>query len=323
MKKYSRLTLAMLALYVLTTGVIARATGTTVDRTATINGIQLHYLLYSPSHPASPAPLFVALHGCLETAQNFADGTRLNDLAEKNGFYVVYPDQTYTNNNLKCWNFFNPENQRRGAGEAGWIAGVTQNVITELGIDSSRVYIAGMSAGAAMAANLLACYPDLYMGGLLHSGLEAGVAANSTDAQTAMSNGPADTVAQSVQTAYACSPTHPHSLRVVIFHGKSDTTVNPVNATRELQQFTGVNHLIQPQATVNAATSQITQAQGQDSASVTDENFTIQSSSSDLVKLITVDNMSHAWSGGSSVGSYTDPKGVDASTIGVNFLLGL
>jgi poly(hydroxyalkanoate) depolymerase family esterase len=118
---------------------------------------------YVPSSaPTQPRALVVALHGCTQTAPDFATGSRWNALAEAAGFVVVYPEQSAAANGTQCWNWFLPEHQVRGAGEPGTIAGITQQAIAAHGIDPSRVYVTGVSAGADMTAILAATYPDLY-----------------------------------------------------------------------------------------------------------------------------------------------------------------
>src|SRR2546428_449627 len=135
------------------------------------------YSVYTPTkyQVGSAVPLVVMLHGCTQTARDFAAGTQMNQLAEEYGFVVVYPQQTRTYNQNLCWNWFAPANQYRGSGEPAILAGIVQTMKqeqTSWSIDPRRVYVAGHSAGAAMAVILGATYPDLFAAIGVHSGLQ-------------------------------------------------------------------------------------------------------------------------------------------------------
>lgn len=294
----------------------------TVTRTTKAGQIELSYTLFVPSQPAAQPALFVALHGCFQENTAFADGIRLNEIAEQRGFYVLYPNQSYINNAWKCWNWFIPDNQQRGPGELGWMAEVTKRLIVSKKIDSDKVYVVGLSAGSAMAADLIGCYSEIYHGALLHSGLEFGAAQNEIEAHNVMKTGPSRSTDDAAELAFNCSPHHPHPLKVIIFHGEKDPSVDIINSKRTRDQFIGVNKLILQDAEVSSSASQIKQDQYRYSADVVDYRFSTSNSTATLVKTVFVQQMAHAWSGGSSVCSYMDPLGVDATTIGVNFLMG-
>ncbi len=104
-----------------------------------------------------PLPMMVMLHGCSQGAETLAGDTGMNLIAEKYGFVVVYPEQSLQANPSVCWNWFDPESQRRGGGELAIVIGIMQTVAQSIAIDRSHVYAAGLSAGAAMASNLIAC----------------------------------------------------------------------------------------------------------------------------------------------------------------------
>ena len=194
------------------------------------------YKLYVPSglHTGRPVPLIVMLHGCTQSPEDFAAGTRMNTLAEEQNFLVAYPAQPASANAQKCWNWFSPGDQERDGGEPALIAGITRQIMRDYAVDSARIYVAGLSAGGAAAAIMGAAYPDLYAAVGVHSGLACGAARDLPSAFAAMRRGGAGTLrrASSDVTASDAAQTVP----TIVFHADGDTTVHPSNSDHVLAQ---------------------------------------------------------------------------------------
>jgi poly(hydroxyalkanoate) depolymerase family esterase len=252
------------------------------------------YKLFVPTTLASGAPLVVMLHGCTQSADDFAAGTRMNELAQAQGFLVAYPEQVSSANAQRCWNWFNPNDQRRDQGEAAIIAGLTKAVIAEFGADPSRVFVAGMSAGGAQAAVLGSTYPDLFAAIGVHSGLACGAAHDMMSAFSAMQQGRPGQGTLGVPA--------------ILFHGDRDNTVNPRNADSVAAQL----------ASGGIETHETGTAAGGLSYTRLIRRGT---DGKPLLEQWTVQNLGHAWSGGSSAGSYTEPRGPDASREMLRFFL--
>jgi poly(hydroxyalkanoate) depolymerase family esterase len=258
------------------------------------------YKLFVPSRAREPAPLVVMLHGCTQTPEDFAAGTGMNALAERDGVYVVYPGQSRRANGQRCWNWFEPGDQGREAGESAIIAGLTRAIIAEHPIDPARIYIAGLSAGGAAAANVARAYPDLYAAVGIHSGLAAGCARDLTSALMAMRSGAAG--------SEVSGPARAEGVRVptIVFHGDEDGTVSARNADLVLAQAGA--------AGLDAAHEHV----ASDGHPYTRTRYRDRSGRV-LVEDWRVRGAGHAWSGGSPRGSYTDPRGPDASRAMLDF----
>jgi poly(hydroxyalkanoate) depolymerase family esterase len=224
----------------------------------------------------------------------------MNNLAEENTFLVAYPAQTRSANASKCWNWFKESDQRRDHGEPSLIAGITRQIMHDFPIDSGRVYVAGLSAGGAAAAILGRTYPDLYAGVGVHSGLACGAARDIPSAFAAMRQGGAATTV--TRRRYeSIVPT-------IVFHGDSDRTVNSINGEQIISQSKAA-------ASLETEISQGVAPGGIRFTRTIQTNKTGQT----LLEQWMLHGAGHAWSGGSPAGSYTEPRGPDASREMVRF----
>jgi poly(hydroxyalkanoate) depolymerase family esterase len=250
------------------------------------------YILYVPTTGTGPRPLVLMLHGGTQTAADFAAATRMSELAEEHGFLVAYPEQDTSANAMRYWNWFEPDDQRRGAGEPAILVGIVAEVAAQYEVDRERVYVAGFSAGAAMAAVLGAAYPDVFAAVGVHSGLPQGCATDVGSAFAAMRSArPGRPLARPVP--------------VIAFHGDADPTVAVENAARVVEQFTGGplrGDTLVERGPGRPATRLVVRRAGEP-----------------VGELWTVHGSAHAWSGGAAGGSYTDPAGPDASAEMVRF----
>ncbi len=258
------------------------------------------YKLYIPSgYHGQAMPLVVMLHGCTQSPDDFAAGTGMNGVAESEGFFVAYPAQAATANISKCWNWFEAAHQQREHGEPAIIAGITRQVMAQYDIDPGRVYVAGLSAGGAMAAIMGVTYPDLYAAVGVHSGLAPGCAQDLPSALQAMKQG---------GTRGQVRVRRPAPL--ILFHGDGDSTVHSCNADRLVQQWTAAAGSQTPGTTVPPVMVERGQKVG-------GHTYTRQiyrdGRGQPVVERWTIHGAGHAWSGGSHSGSYTDPAGPDAS----------
>jgi poly(hydroxyalkanoate) depolymerase family esterase len=260
------------------------------------------YKLYVPSgYNEQPVPLVVMLHGCTQSPDDFAAGTRMNDLAEEGTFLAAYPAQAQSANISKCWNWFSPADQQRDQGEPSILAGITRQVMRDFRVEPGRVYIAGLSAGGAAAAILGATYPDLYAAIGVHSGLACGAARDVASAFAAMRQG---------QSEVARGNRAPHAVPTIVFHGDRDTTVNPIN---------GDQVIAQSKATAQLRTT-VTTGESPGGLHFTRTVQTDVNGTSILEHWV-LNGAGHAWSGGSSAGSYTEPRGPNASREMMRFFL--
>ncbi len=263
-------------------------------------GREMAYKLYVPStYRGQALPLVVMLHGCTQSPDDFAAGTRMNEIAEEQDILVAYPGQTASANAQKCWNWFDAKDQQRDRGEPALIAGLTREIMRGFAVDPARVYVAGLSAGGAAAAIMAQAYPDLYAAAGVHSGLACGAATDMPSAFAAMRQGG---IPRSGRTG--------RPVPTIVFHGDRDRTVHPSN---------GEHVLTQAKAGATLTTT-VTRGEAPGGLSYT---RTVQSddAGSPALERWVLHGAGHAWSGGSGAGSYTEPRGPDASREMLRFFL--
>jgi poly(hydroxyalkanoate) depolymerase family esterase len=265
------------------------------------------YKVYVPSHTdGRKRPLLIMLHGCTQNPDDFAVGTGMNRLAEEHGFIAAYPGQSVSANQTACWNWFHVMNQMRDQGEPCIIAGITRSIMAAFDIDVERVYVAGLSAGGAMAAVMSTTYPELYAATGIHSGLAYGSATDMASAFAAMKSAPVLAQRKSHAT------TAKGRVRTIVFHGASDQMVHPSNAEVILAGArAGLTGPVKETRQVGSAGGRAyTRTVIEDARGIPH------------VEYWAIEGLGHAWSGGSPEGSHTDQHGPDASREMLRFFLG-
>lgn len=273
------------------------------DHHFTCDAGTLRYKLFVPSSvDAGKRPLLLMLHGCTQSPDEFALGTRMNTLAEVQGYVVAYPEQPQGKNPSKCWNWFRARDQQRGQGEPALLAALARHLVDAHGLDGKRVYAAGLSAGGAMAAVLGSTYPDVFAAIGVHSGLPFGIAHDVPSALAAMKQG---TPASAAATRAALG-----TVPAIVFHGDRDTTVDPCNGAAVIAQSMGKAG--SPAAGPDAPRATVEHGSVPGGRRYTRTVFTHPDGSS-VAEQWTVHGGGHAWFGGDPQGSYTDRSGPDAS----------
>ncbi|SEA73080.1 PHB depolymerase family esterase [Variovorax sp. YR216] len=258
------------------------------------------YKLFAPrKNTGRRRPLVLMLHGCNQHPEDFAAGTKMNRLAHAHGFLVLYPAQARHANAHRCWNWFKPQHQQRDRGEPALLAALTRFVMSEQDVDPARVYVAGLSAGGAMADILGRAYPDLFAAVGVHSGVPAGAASDLASALAAMKAGRAGTGER---------PRMP----TIVFHGDADQTVHPRNG----------EHVVAAALAGHGGESRAGEARTQsfNGRSVTRRTYA-DTHGRGAVEHWLLHDGGHAWAGGSPEGSFTDPAGPDASAEMLRFFL--
>lgn len=256
----------------------------------------LKFKLYIPPGKLTESrPLLLMLHGCAQNPDDFSEGTRANDFARKQGWFVLYPEQSQHANPQRCWNWFKTRHQERGRGETAVLSSLVLSVAERYNVDASRVHVAGLSAGGAMAMVLGRAHPELFASVGVHSGLPVGIAKDAASALALMRDGPPARQQENTSSAHPVPPT-------IVFHGTRDTVVSPRNGEAIFASFSLDNqrpaHIERGIAGGRRFTRKI---------------------NSDLAgkvrsELWLIDGAGHAWSGGGANGSYADSEGPDATS---------
>ena len=285
------------------------------------------YKLYvPPDHVGRQLPLVVMLHGCSQDPDDFAAGTGMNDQARDLGFFVLYPAQSKNANPSRCWNWFKHNHQKRGSGEPALIADMTLVVMNRYAVDASRVYIAGLSAGGAMAAIVAAAYPEIFAAVGVHSGLPRGAARDMVEALAVMKKGLAgvgtDARPSRDDARTSAGTRTPMSVRTIVFHGDEDRTVHPSNGEEVIAAaLRGGDSATGAFPTFAASRPKVERG-----VSASGRRYT-RSTHHDLqgnafAEHWLVHGAGHAWSGGHASGSHTDVTGPDATREMLRFFFG-
>jgi poly(hydroxyalkanoate) depolymerase family esterase len=261
--------------------------------------------------------MVVMLHGCTQSADDFALGTQMNRLADEHGFLVVYPEQSGQANMSKCWNWFDPHDQARDAGEPSLIAGIVREVVGRHGADPRRIFVAGLSAGAAMAVVLGETYPELFAGVGAHSGLPFGSAHDIPSAMAAMKGGRSGL--PGLKSAPGATKKAVQPVPIIVFHGDRDHTVQQSNGAEIVKQALGAYLVQNPSDSLTSVTQEGKSSGGRR------YTRTIHASGKGRgrIEFWNLHGARHAWSGGDARGSYTDRAGPDASAEMIRFFLAL
>ena len=312
------------ALYASNRAVIERATQSKhhgrIDplETTIVAGRTRRAVVHTPAdvEPGTACPLVCMLHGCTQDAASIAAATRMNEAADRHGFVVVYPQQERGENPQACWNWFSPDHQARGAGEPASIAAVVRELMgttSAVAIDARRVFVAGMSAGGAMAAILGATYPDLFAAVAVHSGVAYGSASGVGAAFSSMARGAGDPAALG-RAAHAAMGDLARPVPCIVVHGTADATVAPINGDQALAQSMAANQLAAPEWCEFDPTRPSDRSHGRVEGGHHYEHSRWMDRRGELThELLRVEGLGHAWSGGAPGCSYTDPRGPDAT----------
>lgn len=265
--------------------------------------------VFVPAKPASPAAAVLMLHGCTQKADGFAEATRMDAVAEESGFYAIYVEQPDTIQAGRCWQWFDAKHQARGAGEPKDLTEVVKGVVTAKGIDPDRVYVAGLSAGAAMSVILGATYPDVFTAIGVVAGAPYASATSFTETYAVSQSGSPDP-AKLGDLAKAAMGSYARAVPTMVFHGTADGLLNVKNGRDVADQWVRTNGLVLGDGTLAAPTTKAGTANGYGTTTTTHRQA---SNNGTVVELVIVEGLGHAWPGGLAGGSYSDERGPDAS----------
>ena len=261
---------------------------------------------------SKPGTMLVMLHGCTQNAEDFARGTRMDLVAEEQGFLVLYPEQISEANPRGCWNWFTPEHQSRGAGEPAILSALIGDVGVQYGADAMRVHVVGVSAGAAMAGLLAVAYPHQFASLSMVSATSWRAANDVPSALHVMRNGAGENAA-TAQQMIAAMGDDARALPTLVLHGDQDAVVNVRNANETAAQWVAAHSQLRHDAGLPMLQADPNVAARTEHEYRVQEQSWRDSDGRDAVTVVHIGELGHAWSGGSARGSYTDEKGPDAS----------
>ena len=288
---------------------------------APLPGRRLPYFLYLPEKAPSAAmrtrgrPLLVMLHGCEQSATQFAEGTRMNRLAERKGYAVLYPQQSLRSHARRCWKWYDKLTQE-GGGDVRLIVGAIEQVAARYAIDHTRIYICGISAGAGMAHIVALNHPHLFAALGLHSGPVFGAGHSLIGALQVMQHGAAARADAAIDEVLARHPAFPR-LPTILLQGQADKVVRPINQTQLVRQSVRVNRL--PADTLVTAQRLPGGAAGGRNPAHAYALHDYQVGKDVLLRVAQVEHLEHAWSGGDASLPFNDKAKPDASKMLLDF----
>ncbi|GAA5528749.1 PHB depolymerase family esterase [Herpetosiphon gulosus] len=294
----------------------AASAGQWVTGSVTTSAGSRNYKLWVPTNysATTPTALVVMLHGCTQTPDDFARGTEINALADSQTFLVLYPEQPTSSNTNRCWQWWDSQHQARGTGEPSIIAAMVSTIQASYNVDPSRRYITGISAGAAMSVIMGATYPDIFSAIGVVGGLEYKAATSVLNVSTAMQSGGPNPESQGL-AAYQAISARSNLVRVIVVHGTADSVVTPINGQQVVQQWLTTNDYLDDTQRNNSVDATVDQTIAGTVPGGRSYTRTIYNNALNqpIIEHWAVNGMGHAWSGGSSAGSYTDPQGPKAT----------
>lgn len=262
--------------------------------------------------------MIVMLHGCRQDADSFGGLTRMNGIADRDNFLVLYPEQRRLANSMRCWNWFSRSAQT-GAGEAAILADMIRSLANEYHVDTKRIYIAGLSAGAAMANNLAVCHADLFAACALHSGLAFGAASSSHSAIKAMQQGARSDAHETGKRAFIHARGKTNAIPAMVIHGEQDEVVNPLNAGQTVSQFAVLNELLTEEEHGQSGGARETTSINRVNSGYQYQVTDVEYGGRVVIRKVMVAGLGHAWSGGSGHYHFSDPLGPNASELICDF----
>jgi poly(hydroxyalkanoate) depolymerase family esterase len=274
------------------------------------------YLFYAPANldQGTAAPLLVFLHGCTQTPQLLEAASGMKNVADEQGFMIVYPQQDFNSSPHRCWNWYAKEHQHRDTGEPSLIVGIVNQIKQEHNVDASRIYIAGISSGGAMTSIIANCYPDVFAAAAIHSGMAYEASTNIPEAIFAPLSGSKTPPVQAGFDAYQCAGEARRPSPIMVIHGTVDNVVLKINGDNTIEQFAQMNDLADDGTDNDSVVAKPTSSQTHqvpDGYTYTVNDY--EYGGKLLMQQYVIDGMNHLWSGGTGIFPLSDPKAPDAS----------